>query len=270
MKRFIVVLLSMLLVCVCACAEGNAWQVNMTEHWKLDANGEKTELGAHEVTDGRCTGCGALVDVVNDMTYVLAFDEYGNVQDDLVYTADGECVINFHYERTYLENGQWESDSVYIGGLLDAKIVYGYSNAETGEGMHPAQQFDYAPDGSYRVTYMDTMGSAYALKGFSAEDEELYAYEVKTLYGGNSDYDYTVQMWAGDVLAEEVCYCFDANGAPVVDKYYEMGVLVREDLYTSEQVKEFYVGYISQSITYHADGTQTVVYYDEFGRVVAE
>ena len=83
MKRLIIALMAVLLMGVCACAEGSEWDVNMTEHWKLDANGEKTELGVHEVADGRCMGCGALVDVVDGTTYVLSFDSYGNIRDDL-------------------------------------------------------------------------------------------------------------------------------------------------------------------------------------------
>ena len=268
MKRFIIALLVMLLCCACACAEDGEWHVSMTEHWKLDPNGEKTDLGDHALTDGRCTVCGALVDVVDGITYVLSFSSYGDIQDDLAYTPDGECFMNFHYERTFTENGLWESDSVYRHGVLESKMVYGYTNMETGEGMHLAQQYEYAEDGSCRMMSMDMDGDVYALTGYDAAGEVLYTYDVKMIYGGNSDYDYAMQMWDGDVLAEEVYYCFDANGAPVVDKYYEMGVLVREDKYTSELIKDFYMGYISESITYHADGTQTVVYFDEFGRVI--
>lgn len=268
MKRFIIALIAVLLMGVCACAEGSEWDVNMTEHWKMDANGEKTELGVHELADGRCTGCGAQVDVVDGITYVISFDRFGDIRDDLAYTSDGECFMNFHYERTYMENGQWESDKVYRHGVLESMIVYGYTNSETGEGMYPAQQYVYAADGSYRVLIMDVNGSVYAVTDCNAAGEVLHEYAVKMHYGGNTDYDYSMQMWDGEVLAEEISYCFDENGAPLIDKYYEMGVLVREDIYTSELVKEFYMGYISESITYHEDGTKTVVYYDEYGRVI--
>lgn len=270
MKRLIIALMAVLLMGVCACAEGSEWDVNMTEHWKMDVNGEKTELGVHEVADGRCTGCGALVDVVDGTTYVLSFDSYGNIRDDLTYAPDGECIVDFHYERTYHENGVWESDFVYIQGVLNTKVVYGYANVETGEGMYAAHHYEYEPDGSYRVMHGDTNGSVYALDGYSASGELLYTYDVKMNYGGNSANDYSMQMWDGEVLAEEILYCFDENGAPMVDKYYKMGELVKEDIYTAVQIKDFHMGYISQSITYHADGTQTSVYYDEFGNMIEE
>ena len=204
MKRLIIALMAVLLMGVCACAEGSEWDVNMTEHWKLDANGEKTELGVHEVADGRCTGCGALVDVVDGTTYVLSFDSYGNIRDDLTYAPDGECIVDFHYERTYHENGVWESDFVYIQGVLNTKVVYGYADVETGEGLYVAQQYEYEPDGSYRVMHGDTNGSVYALDGYSASGELLYTYDVKMNYGGNSANDYSMQMWDGEVLAEEI------------------------------------------------------------------
>lgn len=47
-------------------------------------------------------------------------------------------------------------------------------------------------------------------------------------------------------------------------------VLLREDKYTAVRIADFYMGYISESITYHEDGSTTVVHYDEYGRVVEE
>lgn len=269
MKRFCLVLLALLLVCFCACAEDNNWYVDLNEHWKIGADGEKTDVAPHDIQEGMCLGCGAIVEVVEGDTYVLTFDVNGDMHQDLGYNADGECVIDFRYEYTYREDGMPESETVYRFGVLDSKVVYGYANEETQEGMYPAQQHTYAPDGSCRVLYMDTMGGGFQLIGYSAAGEELYTYRVENIFS-DAGFDYAVKMWDGDVLAEEEQHLFDENGAPMVDKYYEMGVLVREDKYTAVKIADFYMGYISESITYHADGSTTVVHYDEYGRVMAE
>lgn len=47
-------------------------------------------------------------------------------------------------------------------------------------------------------------------------------------------------------------------------------MLVREDKYTAVKIADFYMGYIRESITYHEDGSTTVVHYDEYGRVITE
>lgn len=86
---------------------------------------------------------------------VSEFSEDGDQTSAVHYDADGNCMYAHSWERTYDENGNWQTMKYYLNGVLTSDTIYATAATEAGSVTYPQTVTDYEEDGSKTVTIYD-------------------------------------------------------------------------------------------------------------------
>lgn len=289
MRKFLPLILSLLLLTVAACAEESPffWERDGVTHWQLDASGAIINQGEHTISNEnlRCTVCGCeILDWGDGSIDVTDYDEYGNL---LRYTsfADGEKTYESIHVLTYGEDGVVLSDKEYLNGTLYGETIYTIS-AE-GEQL-PVTVTVWNDDGTTSVNEYDEHGNCicsviYAEDGavihetlseFALDDNGWY-YECKTtsrfdsgetFYTETNQHDDQIRVLNthadGTAWADEV-YEYKYKGSDKVwCKHYSFGKLIMESMYNNE-------GSCIQETEYLEDGSKIISLYSEQGDITS-
>ena len=242
-----------------------AWQVDTENHWHLDSEANPIDVGAH---DGDfCSVCGAeILDFGDGEIWVQMYNDYGDTTLSMILRGN-EVVEDYRYDYTYDEEGYWETLKEYRFGMLVTDILYQTLVLDDGWVTSEKLTTTYFEEGGWMVKEYDDNGDAIKEWKYDADGNEIYAYTVFTEYDDNG-YVTSVTKCAGDVVMEKTVYEYNEFGEYTAIRYYEGDRLTMEELYTSYEMDDFTYSYCCKTVSYGADGTETVTEFDEYGNVI--
>ena len=106
------------------------WDRDINEHWITDEDGEKLNLGEHELDEiGICAVCKSeIIDFGDGFIEIYNYDEQGNLSRLSSYTSDNQCIDDCENIFEYDENGNVVHLEVYQNGFLCGESEFSYSS----------------------------------------------------------------------------------------------------------------------------------------------
>ncbi len=223
------------------------WERDGFQHWHVDAKGQKTDLGAHQLAESRCTVCGGEVWAFDDGSAdVSDYNEQGDLVRYTSFAEDGSINIELFYAYEYDEEGRMLLSREYTGTELTGEMAY----IITEEGLSlPDQQLTWYADGSWDLHEYDRNSDLIHTASFDPNGDVTYeefseyapaaegaTYEAKrtALYadGTSQITEYNAQ---GLTLRDTEMY---TDGASIVTLYNEQGDPVSVTTYNAEEQPE--------------------------------
>ncbi|MBR3962604.1 MAG: hypothetical protein IKK14_03660 [Oscillospiraceae bacterium] len=274
--------------------ENILWERNPSEHWINGKNGEKLNVGEHELDEESfCKICGCeIVYQVDGVITVSNYDEKGNPVRVTNFAFQGKSFDDYITEYKYDENG----------GILYSETFENGRLCETFEKTGETVQKDYYYiDGSHHlsITYPGYLGDTIISQWYSYDPEGNVEYEEYTenLLDKNGEiylnrttsihYPTETKVVSeanalGHPLSVEK-YDLDGNLIDNYDYAYEYGeenlIVYEKIIHQGKLYKEHFLKVITQGeglvtqpckeITYHETG-HYVIEYDENGNITAE
>ena len=297
-KFFILVLALMLVLSACSANEPEVpevpedatWDRNFSEHWINGENGEKLNVGEHELDEiWLCSVCGSeIIDWGDGFFDVYNYDDQGNLERHSSYSSDGECIDDYQNIFEYDESGNVIYLKVYQNGSICGESEFSYSS----EGWtYESRCTTYYSTGNYSVEEYDENGNALLFQGFDAEANLVaesinsfathpdgYEYLAKTISkdyetGSESVYQYNehgdlTYLWeydsVNDTYSEETHeYAYDEEGRRSYMKSWLDGVLQSEIYFGFAEDESGWWSYYETEIVYSEDGSYTVTKHNE-------
>ena len=268
-KKIFGVILASVMTCsmFTACGGGNEtsndWEIDKDKHWHVSESGEKTDVAEHSLEDDFCSVCGAEIVDFDGEVWVQKHNDRGDEILSIIYNADGNITEHRKTEYTYDEDGNWTFCKEYDNNKLFREVTYKTVSTEDESSTYPEKVTTYNEDGTKLFEEYDDNQDVIRETLYAADGTVEYDYTITTEYNEDS-YISSLKKYADDKLILEIQYDYDADGIQTNERTYVEGKLAQEDFYTN---LEGYV-YLSKSVVYNEDGTQTVTEYDEFGDVI--
>ena len=304
MKKYIGIMLVFIisLALFCGCAKGSTnlasepkWERNTEEHWKIDENGNKTELGKHELGNNNiCAVCGSFIISTEDgYSSINNYDENGNMTSCTVVDPDG-TVYEYIYEypensesffcKTY-KNGELFMEDEYPvdsnGNQISISYVM-YSEdgskieAECNEYGETAKAYEYSPEGEllseiiYEYSYSDD-GTRYCSFDSCTNYQEIRIFEHHyNEFGDEISYTQYRLDNRNIISEEEYEYEYDEEGRKIYKKTLEHKSMREEFFYENCENEEGPYSYCSKYIYHNQTGYYTVYEYNELGETISE
>ncbi len=223
------------------------WERDGFQHWHVDANGKKTDVGAHQLADSRCTVCGSEVWAFDDASAdVSDYNEQGDLVRYTSFAEDGSVTMELLYAYEYDETGRMLLSREYTGTELTGEMAY----VITEEGLSvPAQQLTWYADGSWDLHEYDLNSDLIHTASFTPSGNVTYeefseyapaaggaTYEAKRIAlhpdGTSQITEYSAQ---GVTLRDTEMYL---SGESIVTLYNELGDPVSVTTYSAENQAE--------------------------------
>lgn len=260
-----------------------AWDRDGKHHWRGCECGEKLELAAHQLEDGRCLICGSEVWVYEDGgTDVYNYDDHGETIRSTYYNPQGQAEYDYHYVITYDASGSKTASQTYQDGMLVEEGIY---TVDADGWSLPVKITSYLEDGSWSTNEFNEIGGVVKAETYSAQgtliaqesieylpEESGGGYVLTGFMEGGSTYRTAYDHYGncvfngyyeadGTVISEFTMeYAYDAQGNRTQDKTYAGERLISENTYVN--------GYTVSSVEYMEDGSRCVYEYDEMGNTV--
>ncbi|MBR3927620.1 MAG: hypothetical protein IKJ65_01305 [Clostridia bacterium] len=284
--------LALSLFAFCAFSE-TAWERNVHEHWILNENEERTEVGAHQMNDAVCEICQSNIWMFDDGTCdVSNYNEYEDLTRYSYYDQDGAILDDYVYVYTYNDSGVKTHSMTYYFGVLIEETEYsvdpfGYSIKKRALGYNDdgstsvtecdeygnvlvsritAADGRVVLDAKYEYTYGEDGFPTYAIQDTVFEDGSLYHLETDGM--GNIAYETQTDSDGTVVYAHAYTYEYDEQGRVIVDRIWEDGQIIFESFYAYEG--DNFWGYQCMTIDYFENGSKTVCEINENGEIVKE
>ena len=267
---------------------------NLTEHWINGEDGEKLNLGEHELGEYKpgdmvtCSVCQSEIAFAFDGgAEINNFNEKGNQIRCTGYSKDGSVAYDYVTEYRYGEN----DEIIYCATYQNGRLYETYENIDgtiqeeyfEESGYHTLsitykgylgdtiinQWYAYDPEDnvryeSYTETFIDENGEKHRVK----ETETNYLDGIKTI----GEYDSCMNPLS---IKE---YDFDGNLLSAIEGYYEYneeGVLLYKKILLNGKLESeiFFDAetfYETKNIYYSNDGSYTVTEYNENGDIISE
>ena len=297
-KFFILVLALMLVLSACSANEPEVtevpedatWDRNFSEHWINGENGEKLNVGEHELDEiWLCSVCGSeIIDWGDGFFDVYNYDDQGNLERHSSYSSDGECIDDYQNIFEYDESGNVIYLKVYQNGSICGESEFSYSS----EGWtYESRCTTYYSEGNYTVEEYNENGSNLFFRDFDAEgnlvtesindfapDQYGYEYLAKsTTTDYSTGFEYINQYNEHNDLTrieeyddaknlihdESREYEYDEEGRRSHVKTYLGGVITSEVIFGYAEDESGWWSYYDTEITYSEDGSYTVCKYNE-------
>lgn len=289
---FALLMFAFMMLISCALSEP-LWERDMREHWLVDENGARTEVGAHQLNDIFCEICASEIWMYEDGTCdITNYNEYEDIVRNSYYEADGMMTDDYVYVYSYDENGRkLHSFTYYFGILIEeaeyALDMYGDSILKKMTG--------YNDDGSESITLCDEHGNTVLSRMTTADGHVVFEETFEYTYGedgfpirtiqktnfddgsyfifeldemGNHLFETQVDSDGTVVYAYTHSYDYDDNGRMLAEHVYENSRPVFETFYRYEE-GDFW-GYQYMTIDYFEDGSKLVCELDEFSEIIHE
>ena len=145
-----------------------AWERDVHNHWQLDQQGERINLGEHVLDEALvCSVCGSQVVAWDDGSGDVGnYDEHGNFVHGTSFDADGAVTYDGRHILSYDENGVLVLDVEYINGVLFGETTF---TADTEGNAIPVKQIAYYDDGTTSVNEYDEHGNCVSSKSYEAD-----------------------------------------------------------------------------------------------------
>jgi len=269
------------------------WERDMYEHWHLDEEGKRIDVGAHRMDDIVCEICQSNIWMFDDGTCdITNYNEYEDIVRNSYYEADGMMMDDYVYVYSYDENGNKLNSFTYYFGVLIEEAEYGLD--PFGDSVLKTMT-GYNDDGSESVVLCDEYGNTISSK-MTAEDghvvfEETFEYTYgddgfpihttqKTLFDDGSYFIFELDEMGNHLFETQVegdgtvvyaythVYEYDDGGRMLSERVTENDRPVFETFYTYKG--DDFWGYQSMTIDYFEDGSKTVCEMDEYGEIIKE
>lgn len=273
----------------CFSEEDPVYDRNLTEHWINGENGEKLNLGEHELGEYSpgdmvtCSVCKSEIAFWMDGgADICNFDEKGNPIRSSTYFPDGSVSFDYVMEYRYGENDEIIYCATYQNGRL-------YETYENIEGTVQKEYFE--EDGTHQlsITYTGYLGDTIVNQWYAYDKEDNVHYEsyTETLLDENgegyliketgTDYKTGIKTvgeydsYMNPLLFEE--YDFEGNLLSSRVGHYEYsdeGVLIYKKILLNgkPEIEIFFDAetfYETKKLSYEEDGSYTVTEYNEEG-----
>ena len=292
---FILAALVIALFASFALCEETVWDRDINEHWILNEDEERTQVGAHKMNDILCEVCQSEIWLFEDGSCDIS--NY-NEHDDLIrysyYDETGACLDDYVYVYTYDEAGLKLVSSTYYFGLLVEESEYQVD--PFGESVL-LRTIGYNDDGSVSVNECDKYGNTVVSRMTDQAGIVIFEETYEYTYGEDGFPTHTLQVSRfddGTVLKSETDAMGNRLFSTQIDpdgtvlyaytytyEYDEAGRMVRELVTEGERYvfESLYAytgdvfdiwGYQYMTIDYMEDGSKTVCEIDEFGEIISE
>lgn len=272
------------------------WETDGWHHWYVCDCGEQAEYGEHTLDDeGICTACGiCFVDNGDGSCSILTYDEWGSMNSDTGYDAEGNVIYCFRVESEYDEIGNVLYSAQYYDDVLTSEEVYlPCENPDNGS-IYLAESVSYAEDGSKTVYTYNEVSYFTSVLEYDAEgnlvsttlmeyefDEEgncirqmsrrndvLILDQVSFVSPQGEVLDSTLKQWddEGNLESEWIhSYEYDGEGNITYHAIHLNGVIYSEDFYALDaegcryhcrEISYDENGEVMEDISYDADGNE--------------
>lgn len=290
-----ILLLSLFLLISSFALSETAWERNPMEHWHVDENGERVDVGTHVLNDIVCNVCQSNILLYDDgMCDVSNYNEYDELTHYSYFDADGALIDDYVYIHAYDENGnKLTSSTYYFETLVEvseyAQDPFGFTVQKSVRGFNE--------DGSESAYLCDEYGNIVSTVITDAEGNVLFSETYEYTYDEESMPAYTIQRSTfddGTVFyreTDEMGYCvieaqYNPDGSVIYEykfiyEYDELGRIIKE--VTTENNAPIFEshyaysddpydlwGYQCMTIDYLEDGTKIVSELDEYGVIIKE
>lgn len=185
------------------------WNADYTNHWKLDKNNNKAEVGLHTLSElNICSVCGFEVYDYGDGSYETnEYNVYEHVVESVYYDYTGE-VYKTKYEHKYDAEGH----HLYEKAVSDEGFVFEYEYALDADGNEyiKSEKTDN-DDGSHWECDYDNYGNP--LREYLVLDDGTLGMDMTYEYKYDAE-GQVIGLIAHDsgVLSQEYEYKYDKNG----------------------------------------------------------
>lgn len=292
---FILFLTLALSLLISSALSETVWERDPKEHWIVDANGGRTQVGAHQMNDVVCEICQSDIWLYDDGTCdITNYNEYEDVTRNSYYDADGALLDDYVYVYNYDGNGKKLFSFTYYFGILIEESEYALD--PTGESVMK-KSVGYNDDGSESIIECDIYGNTilsrmtdaqgqvifeetyeytYADDGFpihtiqSSRFEDGTSFYVESDEMGNRISETQIDPDGTVVYAYDYTYDYDDNGRMLRELVSQYGQPVFETYYAYTEDPYDFFGYQCMTIDYFEDGSKVVCELDEFGEILRE
>ena len=255
------VLAAVLSGCIAEEPENAVWERNPTEHWINGKNGEKLNVGEHELDEESfCEICGCeIFDHGNGVITVSNYDEKGNPVRVTNFAFGGNSFDDYISEYKYDENGEVLYSETFENGRLCETFE---KNGET------VQKDYYYIDGSHHlsISYPGYLGDTIISQWYAYNPEGNIEYEEhnESLADKNGEIYLNRTTYIHYPTETKVVSEANALGHPLsVEKYDLDGNLIDDYDYAYEYGEENLIVY--EKIMRHGN-----LYKEYFSKVVTQ